>query len=75
MAHDHPLKTFRETQAPPLTQDGLADLLGVSRTTVARWETGTRKLGKDWLPKVVEKTGIAPAALRPDLAELMRAAE
>jgi transcriptional regulator with XRE-family HTH domain len=75
MAHDHPLKTFRETQAPPLTQDQLAGLLGVSRTTVARWETGTRKLGKDWLTRVSKKTGIAPAKLRPDLAALMRAAE
>jgi len=72
MAHAHPLKTFRETQAPPLTQEQLAELLGVSRTTIARWETGTRKLGKDWLPKVAKKTGIAPAKLRPDLAELMR---
>jgi len=72
MAHDHPLKAFRETQAPPLTQEQLADLLGVSRTTVARWETGTRKLGKDWLSKVAKKTGIAPAKLRPDLAALMR---
>ena len=53
-------------------REQLAGLLGVSRTTVARWETGTRKLGKDWLTKVARKTGIAPAKLRPDLAELMR---
>ncbi len=74
MTHNHhPLKTFREKQAPPLTQNQLADLVGVSRTTIARWETGTRRPGRNWLSKLAKKTGIAPAKLRPDLAELMRA--
>ena len=68
----HPLKKFREAQAPPLTQEQFADLLGVSRTTVARWETGTRKLGKDWLSEVSKKTGIPKPQLRPDLAKLMQ---
>lgn len=67
----HPLKAFRETQNPRLTQDQLADLLGVSKASVSRWETGTRKLDEDLLPSVSAKTGIPKAKLRPDLVELL----
>ena len=67
----HPLKQFRERQSPPLTQDQLADLLGVSKASVSRWEAGIRRIDEELLPRVVEKTGIAPSELRPDLADLM----
>jgi transcriptional regulator with XRE-family HTH domain len=71
MKTDHPLKAFREEHKPPLTQEELAIRLGVTRTTVARWETGTRRLGEVMLPKVSKKTGIPVRTLRPDLAVLM----
>ena len=71
----HPLRTFRERHDPPLSQDDLAALLGVSRVTVTRWEAGSRKLDEELLPRVAEATGIAPADLRPDLAALLRPAE
>lgn len=58
-----------------LTQHGLAALLDVSRTTVARWEAGVRKTDRDLLQKIKAKTGIPARLLRPDLAELMEAAE
>jgi transcriptional regulator with XRE-family HTH domain len=67
----HPLRNFRETQNPRLTQDQLANLLGVSKASVSRWETGTRKLDEDLLSSVSAKTGIPKAKLRPDLAELL----
>lgn len=67
----HPLKAFREKQNPPLSQGELADLLGVARETVTRWESGTRKITEQKLPAVSEKTGISPRELRPDLAELL----
>lgn len=67
-----PLKAFRDKHNPPLTQDRLADLLGVTRTTVARWETGTRKIDRDLIAEVSKKTGIPPVDLRPDLAALMQ---
>ena len=70
----HPLRAFRESREPPLSQEQLADFLGVSRVTVTRWELGTRRIDHEKLPSVAEKTGIAPAVLRPDLARLMRAA-
>lgn len=71
----HPLKAFRERHDPPLSQGQLAKLLDVNRVDVTRWENGTRKPGVKTLPKIVEKTGIAPAALRPDLAEAMAGSE
>ena len=71
----HPLKAYRDRQDPPLTQQGLADLLGVDRVTVTRWESGSRKPEAEKLPIIAEKTGIAPSDLRPDLAEAMKQPE
>lgn len=69
----HPLKLFREKHVPPLSQESLADLLNVSRVTVTRWESGARKVDDGLVPKVSLVTGISPAELRPDLAELLDA--
>ncbi len=68
----HPLKTYRV--GARLTQLKLAELLDVTRTTIARWESGTRKIDEDRLMAVSEKTGISKTDLRPDLAALMREA-
>jgi transcriptional regulator with XRE-family HTH domain len=70
MDHVHPLKAFREKQQPPLSQEDLAALFGVTKPTVSRWETGTRKIDRDLLEIVAGKTGIDPRELRPDLARL-----
>lgn len=67
----HPLKTFRKQHAPPLSQGDLAAMLNVERETIARWESGKRRIGKDKLPDVAQATGIPARELRPDLAELM----
>jgi transcriptional regulator with XRE-family HTH domain len=71
MEQIHPLRAFREKQVPPLSQEQLADLLGVSRVTVNRWESGARKPEPEELPGISAKTGISPAELRPDLAVLL----
>lgn len=55
------------------TQQEFAAELGVTNITVSRWETGVRKIGRDRLSAVAEKTGISPRELRPDLAELLGA--
>lgn len=68
---DHPLKAFRESQRPPLSQRALADMLDVSTAAVSRWEAGKRQPDADRLKVIQEKTGIAPKVLRPDLAELV----
>lgn len=67
----HPLRAFRDRQTPKLSQKGLAELLGVARETVSRWESGIRNVDDDCLPKVVEKTGIPATELRPDLVRLL----
>jgi transcriptional regulator with XRE-family HTH domain len=69
MARVHPLSTYRKEHS--LTLAELGRMLGVYPSTVFRWERGKRKISEDDIPKISEATGIAPADLRPDLAELM----
>lgn len=62
-----PLRTFRQAHEPKLSQAALAEKLGVTRLTVTRWESGTRKIDPDLVPTVAERTGIPAKELRPDL--------
>lgn len=68
-----PLRPWRLKNG--LTQRTAAGLIPVTRTTWARWETGTRKIDDKLLPQVEEKTGIPARYLRPDLAVLIEAAQ
>lgn len=65
----HPLRAYRLSRNPPMSIAQLADLLGVGRPTVFRWETGTRKIDANLIHSVSEKTGIPARELRPDLVE------
>jgi transcriptional regulator with XRE-family HTH domain len=65
----HPLRIYRQSQTPPLTKADLARKLRVSKTTVARWEKGIRKIEPHLLPGIAERTGIPAKDLRPDLIE------
>lgn len=69
----HPLKAYRESHDPPLTQEQLADKLGVSAVSVCRWETGARKPDGELVPVISRATGIPPGKLRPDLAFMFAA--
>jgi transcriptional regulator with XRE-family HTH domain len=66
----HPLASFRNRQKPRLSQKALAKRLGVYRETVARWEIGTRQIGRGSVPKIVKETGIPVGKLCPDLVDL-----
>lgn len=67
MIETHPLRLYRENQQPRLSQEGLAERLGVARLTVLRWESGERKIDRTLVSKVSKKTGIPVKELRPDL--------
>lgn len=64
---EHPLTKFRQDNQ--LSQPDLARLLHVGRSTVHRWESGVRKIDREKVPFVSEKTGIPAKELRPDLIE------
>lgn len=71
----HPLRAFRDRHNPPLSQTDLAALLDVTRETIWRWEAGERQINKERLALIAERTGIDPADLRPDLANLFKQPE
>jgi len=59
----NPLRTYRADQKVTLEQ--LADVFGVNKTTVLRWEAG--QVPAERVLAVSKKTGIPPYTLRPDL--------
>jgi transcriptional regulator with XRE-family HTH domain len=65
------LTAYRERHDPPLSRSALADIFGVSRATVSRWEAGKRSVDRVHVPKVSEITGIPPLELMgyPEAAE------
>lgn len=52
----HPLMAYREQRQ--ISQAKLAEELGVTRASVSRWESGSRKPKRGLLPKIARKTGI-----------------
>ena len=60
MNKPHPLKTYRQAQG--LTQEALADRIGVTRATINRWENGRRPSVAD-AERVADLTAIPAIAL------------
>ena len=76
MADKRPLAELKQYRAEHgYTQEALGKELGVTGVSVSRWETGARTIDDDLLPKVSAFTEIPKRTLRPDLAELLEAAE
>lgn len=46
-----------------LSQQGLADILGVNQTTVSQWLLGRKKPGYDSILAIYEKFGVEPNLL------------
>jgi transcriptional regulator with XRE-family HTH domain len=57
----HPIKKYRHDNG--LTQQALADMLGVTNVTVWRWENRKRTPRMRDLPNLKEKTGLSEADL------------
>lgn len=72
MRFANPLKDYRASQVPPLTQERLAEQMGVTRVCLSRWESGTRRMPAEVLWKFYQLTGIQPAQMRPDLEPILK---
>lgn len=61
------IKPLRELtdwrKANEISRKELANKLGVTETTVWRWEMGERAPARRYLPRMSRLTGISPAAL------------
>lgn len=60
MIKKHPLRAFRDSQIPPLSQAELAEKLGVTKTSICRWENGERFPERQHWQLIREITGISP---------------
>lgn len=63
MAQKHPLTEFRERHDPPLSQTALAQIIGVSKAAVSRWENRARFPERKWWPLIKAATGLSPEEL------------
>lgn len=61
----NPLRAYREKNA--LSQEALADLLGVSRQMVGMLEKGERNFTAEMAVKVEQRLGIDRVLVRPDI--------
>lgn len=64
--HDDVLLIRRRRIEAGLTQEDLADTLGVSSVTLGRWETGARKITAEKLIEIAQALGIPVGHLYPD---------
>jgi plasmid maintenance system antidote protein VapI len=62
----HPLTEWRWSQRPPMTQAGLARLLGVTRSHVNHIESRRRKISDMVLVTAKAVTKLRGEVLRPD---------
>jgi transcriptional regulator with XRE-family HTH domain len=60
----HPLRAFRESFTPHLTQEELGERLGgLRRATISRWESGERFPDRKLWPRIEAVTGVTPEQL------------
>lgn len=66
---------FRRMQSPLMSQERLAKILGLTRTSVTNIERGKQKVTLDTLYRLCETFGIQVTDLMPALSEVSRAAD
>ncbi len=69
------IRGFRLSQMPKLSQGALAARVGITKASLSRIESGKLPLSIDLGRKLSIETGIPFRRLRPDLAEMVEAAE
>jgi DNA-binding XRE family transcriptional regulator len=66
------VKQIRETQTPRLSQQDLADILGLTRTSVTNMERGNQKPTLDTMYRLCEHFRLEIQELIPTVAEITR---
>lgn len=69
------IRTIRESQSPRMSQEDLAVLLALKRTSVTNIERGQQKLTLDTLYRFCDRFGLEPQELLPSLADVRARAE
>lgn len=62
---EHPIREYREKEG--LSQEDLAEKIGVSRQMIGFIESGDRRIAAEDVADWERKTGIPRAKLRPDI--------
>lgn len=69
------VRQLRDTQSPRMSQDDLAQILGLKRTSITNIESGQQKLTLDSVFRLCEHFGIEAGELLPRIADVSREAE
>lgn len=67
------IRLIREAQTPRMSQGGLADILGLKRTSVTNIELGNQKPTLDTLYRLCEHFGVEISQVAPRVAEVAQA--
>lgn len=67
------IRQIREAQTPRMSQGGLAEILGLKRTSVTNIEQGNQKPTLDTLYRLCEHFGVEISHVVPRLTEVIRA--
>jgi len=63
--HTHPITKYRKRNDLSLSE--LADMVGVNKSTVYRWEIGAIKITPTKVKQLSNLIGVSKRALRPDI--------
>ncbi|WP_421696888.1 helix-turn-helix transcriptional regulator [Ancylobacter sp.] len=58
MQTQSPIRQYRKQHS--LSQESLAKQIGVTKTTICRWESGARFPDREFWPRIHEATGLSP---------------
>jgi transcriptional regulator with XRE-family HTH domain len=69
------VRRLREAQTPRMSQEDLALILDLKRTSITNIELGNQKLTLDTLYRLCERFGLAVQELMPPVSDVARAEE
>jgi transcriptional regulator with XRE-family HTH domain len=69
------VRRIRDAQTPRMSQEDLARILDLKRTSITNIERGNQKLTLDTLYRLCERFGLAVEEIMPPVSEVMRAEE